>query len=99
MSSYLCNVCEGRVIVRGKEEEEGRMVEETVDFRDGEGESAVEGEEKIGRTRGGGSGLGSMLEKQSDFGSALAHIMYDGGFSDAPWPLAHQHLQRRQQLS
>lgn len=53
------------MIMRGKEEEEGRMVEEAVDFGDGEGESAVEGEKKIGRTRGGGSGLGSMLEKQS----------------------------------
>lgn len=72
MSSYLCNVCKGRVIVRGKEEEEGRMVEETVDFRDGEGESAVEGEKKIGRTRGGGGGLGSMLEKQSDFEPAFS---------------------------
>lgn len=59
------------MIMRGKEEEEGRMVEEAVDFGDGEGESAVEGEKKIGRTRGGGSGLGSMLEKQSDFESAF----------------------------
>lgn len=60
------------MIVRGKEEKEGRMVEETVDFRDGEGESAVEGEKKIGRTRGGGSGLGSMLEKQSGFESPFS---------------------------
>lgn len=59
------------MIMRGKEEEEGRMVEEAVDFGDGEGESAVEGEKKISRTRGGGSGLGSMLEKQSDFESAF----------------------------
>lgn len=59
------------MIMRGKEEEEGRMVEEAVDFGDGEGESAVEGEKKIGRTRGGGSGLGSMLEKKSDFESAF----------------------------
>lgn len=67
----MSNVREGRVVVRSKEEEEGRMVKKTVDFRDGEGESAVEGEKKIGRARGRSSGLGPMLEKRSNFESAL----------------------------
>lgn len=67
----MSNVREGRVVVRSKEEEEGRMVEKTVDFRDGEGESAVEGEKKIGRARGRSSGLGPMLEKRNHFESAL----------------------------
>lgn len=95
----MSNVREGRVVVRGKEEEEGRVIEETVDFRDWEGESAVEGEKKIGRARGRGSGLGSMLEKRSNLRQCLAHIMYDGGFSDVPWRPVHQHRQRRQQPS
>lgn len=68
----MSNVREGRVVVRGKEEEEGRVIEETVDFRDGEGESAVEGEKKIGRARGRGSGLGPMLEKRCNFETALS---------------------------
>lgn len=60
------------MVVRGKKEEEGRVIEETVDFRDGEGESAVEGEKKIGRARGRGSGLGPMLEKRRNFETALS---------------------------
>lgn len=48
----MSNVCEGRVVVWSKEEEEGRMVKKIVDFRDGEGELVVEGEKKIGRVRG-----------------------------------------------